>query len=74
MEFLGCQNLLLYSFKYGLDLLSYRDLWEMAPIPEENSFFVSIFAEVILKKSSKKKQGEFLGLGLRTGYTPSKVF
>lgn len=52
MEFLGCQNLLLYSFKYGLDLLSYRDLWEMAPIPEESSFFVSIFAEVILKKSS----------------------
>lgn len=46
----------------------------MAPIPEESSFFVSIFAEVILKKLSKQKQGEFLGLGLRTGYTPSKVF
>lgn len=74
MELLGCQNLLLYSFKYDLDLLSYRDPWEMAPILEESSFFVSIFAEVILKKSSKQKQGEFLGLGLRTGFTPSKVF
>ena len=74
MELLECQNLPLNSFKYGLDLLSYQDLWEMAPIPEESSFFVSIFAQVILKKSSKQKQGEFLGLGLQTGYTPSKVF
>ena len=74
MELLGCQNLLLNSFKYGLDLLSYQDLWEMAPIPEESSFLVSIFAQVILKKSSKWKRRIFLGLGLWTGYTPSKVF
>lgn len=46
----------------------------MAPIPEESSFFVTIFTEVILIKSSKQKQGEFLGLGLWTGYTPSRVF
>lgn len=31
----------------------------MAPIPEESSFFVSIFAEVILKKSSKQKRRIF---------------
>ena len=46
MELLECQNLPLNSFKYGLDLLSYQDLWEMAPIPEESSFLVSIFAQV----------------------------
>lgn len=35
----------------------------MAPIPEESSFFVTIFAEVILKKSSKQKQGEIFRPG-----------